>query len=59
MMKTRVVGLILIAVAATISLGIYMIHRKEIQNKKQIIINEINLVNHNKNINMNITVESK
>ena len=59
MMKTRIVGLILIVVVTTISLGIYMIHKKEVQNKKQIIINEINLVNHNKNINMNITVQSK
>lgn len=56
-MKTRVVSLILIVVVATVSLGIYMIHKREAQDKRQIIINETNAVSHDKNTSVNITVQ--
>ncbi|MGL4654413.1 MAG: hypothetical protein ACRCWM_00800 [Sarcina sp.] len=56
-MKTRLVSLILIAVVATVSLGIYMIHKREAEHKKQIVINEMNAVSQDKNTNVNITVQ--
>ncbi|MGL4450792.1 MAG: hypothetical protein ACRCTZ_06335 [Sarcina sp.] len=56
-MKTRVVSLILIVVVATVSLGIYMIHKREARYKRQVIINETNAVSHDKNTSVNITVQ--
>ena len=56
-MKTRIIGLILVGVVATVSLGIYVIHKRQEQDKKQIIINETNEFAHNKDVNLNITVQ--
>ncbi|WP_297519699.1 hypothetical protein [uncultured Clostridium sp.] len=56
-MKTRIIGLILVGVVAMVSLGIYVIHKRQEQDKKQIIINETNEFAHNKDVNLNITVQ--
>ncbi|MGL4760531.1 MAG: hypothetical protein ACRC6T_05780 [Sarcina sp.] len=56
-MKTRVIGWILVAVVGTVSLGIYLIHKREAHDKKQIIISEANAVNNNNSSGVDITVQ--